>query len=43
MGWENYDERIRNDDRITLDAPVDMRRKLASRLRAHSHDGSRYR
>jgi len=28
-GWENYEERIRNDDSADLDAPEDMRQKPA--------------
>ncbi len=35
MGWENYDERIRDDDRIDLEVLADMRQKHAVWLRAH--------
>ena len=30
MGWENYDERIREDDRVDLDVMEDIRRKHAA-------------
>ena len=33
MGWENYDERIRDDDRIDLEVLDDIRRKHALWLR----------
>ncbi len=33
MGWENYDERIRDDDRIDLDVLDDIRQKHALWLR----------
>ncbi len=36
MGWENYDERIRNDDLIDLDVLADMRQKHALWLQTHS-------
>ncbi len=39
MGWENYDERIRDDDRIDLEVLDDTRQKHALWLRAHSHGG----
>lgn len=35
MGWENYDERIRDDDRIDLEVLADVRRKHALWLREH--------
>jgi hypothetical protein len=34
MGWENYDERIRDDDLIDLEVLADMRVKHAIWLRA---------
>lgn len=34
MGWENYDERIRDDDRIDLEVLADIRQKHAAWLRA---------
>ncbi|KAB2927782.1 MAG: DUF1028 domain-containing protein [Candidatus Contendobacter sp.] len=34
MGWENYDERIRDDDRIDLEVLNDIRQKHALWLRA---------
>lgn len=37
MGWENYDERIRNDDLIDLEVLEDMRRKHALWLQAQRH------
>ena len=37
MGWENYDERIRDDDRIDLDVLEDMRRKHALWLKQPGH------
>ncbi len=37
MGWENYDERIRDDDRIDLEVLEDMRRKHALWLERHGH------
>lgn len=39
MGWENYDERIRNDDLIDLEVLADMREKHALWLQAHGHGG----
>jgi uncharacterized Ntn-hydrolase superfamily protein len=39
MGWENYDERIRDDDRIDREVLDDMRQKHALWLRAHGHGG----
>ena len=39
MGWENYDERIRDDDRIDLDVLADMRRKHARWLAEHRRAG----
>jgi len=39
MGWENYDERIRDDDRIDLDVLADMRRKHALWLNEHRRGG----
>ena len=39
MGWENYDERIRNDDLIDLEVLADMRRKHAPWLQAQRHGG----
>jgi uncharacterized Ntn-hydrolase superfamily protein len=39
MGWENYDERIRDDDLIDLEVLDDMRQKHALWLRAHGHGG----
>jgi len=39
MGWENYDERIRDDDRIDLEVLDDIRQKHALWLRAHGHGG----
>ena len=35
MGWENYDERIRDDDLIDLEVLEDMRRKHAVWLQQH--------
>ncbi len=35
MGWENYDERIRDDGRIDLEVLADVRRKHALWLREH--------
>ena len=29
MGWENYDERIRDDDRIDIEVLEDIRKKYA--------------
>ena len=37
MGWENYDERIRDDDRIDLEVLEDMRRKHALWLKQPGH------
>ena len=37
MGWENYDERIRSDDRIDLEVLADMRQKHALWLRDRGH------
>ncbi len=37
MGWENYDERIRDDDRIDLEVLEDMRRKHALWLEQRGH------
>jgi hypothetical protein len=34
MGWENYDERIREDDLIDLEVLEDIRCKHAAWLRA---------
>ncbi len=39
MGWENYDERIRDDDLIDLEVLADMRHKHAFWLKAHGHGG----
>lgn len=39
MGWENYDERIRDDDLIDLEVLADIRQKHASWLRAHGRSG----
>lgn len=39
MGWENYDERIRDDDQIDLEVLADIRRKHALWLRAHGRGG----
>lgn len=36
MGWENYDERIRDDDLIDLEVLEDMRRKHAAWLQQHA-------
>jgi hypothetical protein len=33
MGWENYDERIRDDDLIDLEVLADMRHKHTLWLR----------
>jgi uncharacterized Ntn-hydrolase superfamily protein len=38
MGWENYDERIRNDPLIDLDVLADMRQKHALWLQTQGHD-----
>ena len=37
MGWENYDERIRDDDRIDLEVLEDIRQKHALWLKQHGH------
>lgn len=37
MGWENYDERIRNDDLIDLEVLADIRQKHALWLQAQRH------
>ena len=37
MGWENYDERIRDDDRIDLEVLEDIRRKHTLWLKQHGH------
>lgn len=39
MGWENYDERIRDDDRIDLEVLDDTRQKHALRPRMHDQGG----
>ena len=39
MGWENYDERIRDDDLIDLEVLGDVRQKHALWLRVHGHGG----
>ena len=39
MGWENYDERIRDDNLIDLEVLADMRQKHAVWLRAHGRGG----
>jgi uncharacterized Ntn-hydrolase superfamily protein len=39
MGWENYDERIRDDDLIDLEVLADMRQKHAVWLRTHGRGG----
>ena len=39
MGWENYDERIREDDLIDLEVLADMREKHALWLKAHARNG----
>ena len=41
MGWENYDERIRDDDRIDLEVLADIRVKHADWLRSQSEDAVR--
>ena len=37
MGWENYDERIRDDDLIDLEVLADIRVKHAAWLQAQVH------
>ncbi len=37
MGWENYDERIRNDNQIDLEVLADMRQKHTLWLQAQNH------
>jgi uncharacterized Ntn-hydrolase superfamily protein len=39
MGWENYDERIRDDDQIDLEVLADIRRKHALWLQVHGRSG----
>ena len=39
MGWENYDERIREDDLIDLEVLADLREKHALWLKAHARNG----
>lgn len=39
MGWENYDERIRDDDLIDLEVLEDIRRKHAAWLQEHARHG----
>ncbi len=39
MGWENDDERIRDDDRIDLEVLDDTRQKHALRPRMHDQGG----
>lgn len=39
MGWENYDERIRDDDLIDLEVLEDIRRKHAPWLQEHAKHG----
>ena len=39
MGWENYDERIRDDDRIDLEVLDNIRQKHALWLRERGHGG----
>jgi uncharacterized Ntn-hydrolase superfamily protein len=40
MGWENYDERIRDDGRIDLEVLADVRRKHALWLEEHARGKS---